>query len=221
VNYFWRERGLAVAIPRVRYRALLPWAVVFAVGAIVAGPLFRSRGGRLPSQEALRDWGLGDAAPWLFLVLVLLVLGLSVWWWTRGRWATVWTVLLAAVFSWGISTHSVISRASPGHRPPTAEIYAKEPLQSAGPSAPIAVMVGRPSPNSRHYYEPAFRSDHRVEFIAPDAALDWATAHPDGFVLVWSKDKAPKLKVVARAKGWQAYTAWSSPDRGRPAREEP
>jgi len=210
-TWLLRERGLAVAVPRVRYRTVLPWAATFAVLVIISGPLYRSRGGRLPSVEALDGWGFGPAAPWLFPLLTLIVLAAAVAWWSKGRWASVWTVVLAGVLSWGISTHSAIFRATANCAGVSPAIYETIPLQQAGPRAPVAVMVGQPGPNSRHYYEPAFRSDHPVDFIAPDEVQAWANEHPDGFVLVWSRDRAPKLKVVARASGWQAYSSWRAP----------
>ncbi len=210
-GWLLRERGLAVAVARVRLRAALPWVITFAIGAAIGGPLLRSRGGRLPSVGALEEWGFGVTAPWLFLVLVLLVLGLSLWWWTRGRWATPWTLLLAALFSWGVSTHSVVSRAGGDAESPAIPIYDTDVLREAGPAAPIAVMVEKPGSNSRYYYEPAFRSDHVVDFLPPDEVVAWAEDHPDGFVLVRSEDQAPRLRVVARKEGWQAYRSWSAP----------
>ena len=190
---------------RRRLLAVVPWSVVAAGMALAAGPLLRSRGGRLPSMKILQGIGLGPVAPWLFAAFCLLVIGLALWWWRGGRTATVATVVLAALLSWTVSTHSVYFRVlAPSTRDPAPAILRTPPLQK-DPRAPVAVMVGQVGAYSRKYYEPAFRSDHPVWFIAPREVSAWVDAHPGGLVLVVQGDAAPPLRRVARAGGWRAY----------------
>jgi hypothetical protein len=190
---------------RQRLLALVPWSIVAVGLTLAAGPLLRSRGGRLPSMKILQGIGLGPVAPWVFAAFCLLVIGLALWWWRSGRTATVTTVVLASLLSWTVSTHSVYSRAlAPSKRDPTPAILRTPPLEQ-DPRAPVAVMVGEVGAYSRKYYEPAFRSDHPVWFIAPGEAVSWVDEHPGGLVLVLQGDVAPPLRRVARAGGWRAY----------------
>lgn len=198
---------------RERLLAMVPWSIVAVGLSLAAGPLLRSRGGRLPSMKILQGIGLGPVAPWLFAAFCLLVIALALWWWRRGRTATVATVVLAALLSWTVSTHSVYFRAlAPSKRDPAPAILRTPPLEQ-DPRAPVAVLVGETGAYSRKYYEPAFRSDHPVWFVMPGEVDAWVDAHPDGLVLVLQGDAAPPLKRVARAGGWRAYVS--------PAEEEP
>ncbi len=190
---------------RQRLLALVPWSIVAIGLTLAAGPLLRSRGGRLPSMKILQGIGLGPVAPWVFAAFCLVVIGLALWWWRSGRTATVTTVVLASLLSWTVSTHSVYSRAlAHSKRDPAPAILRTAPLEQ-DPRAPVAVMVGEVGAYSRKYYEPAFRSDHPVWFVAPGEVVSWVDEHPGGLVLVLQGDAAPPLRRVARAGGWRAY----------------
>ena len=202
------SRGhLADSDARQRLLALVPWLIVAVAVTLAAGPLLRSRGGRLPSMKILEGIGLGPVAPWVFAAFGVLVLGLALWLWRGGRTAGVATVILAATLSWCVSAHSVYFRVlAPSQRDPAPAIL-RTPALEADPRAPVAVVVGRVGAYSRQYYEPAFRSDHPVWFVRGDEVESWVDEHPEGLVLVLRGDPAPPLRRVARAGGWRAYAS--------------
>jgi len=198
---------------RRRLLAMVPWCIIAAGTTLAAGPLLRSRGGRLPSMKILEGIGLGPVAPWLFAAFCLLVIALALAFWRSGRTATVAAVLVASVLSWTVSAHSVYSRAiAPKTRDVAPAILRTPPLE-ADPRAPVAVLVGKVGAYSRKYYEPAFRSDHPVWFISRDEVAAWVDEHPDGLVLVAQGDAPPPLKRVARARGWRAFAPTDEEDR--------
>ena len=207
------NRGrFAGAEARRRLLAMVPWSIVAVGMTLAAGPLLRSRGGRLPSMKILQGIGLGPVAPWLFAAFCLLVIALALWFWRSGRTATAAAVIVASLLSWTVSSQSVYYRVIAPKQRDVAPAILRTPALEADSRAPVAVMVGEVGAYSRKYYEPAFRSDHPVWFISRGEVAAWVDEHPGGLVLVAQGDTAPALgpeplQRVARARGWRAYAA--------------
>lgn len=175
----------------------------------MAGQVARTRGGRMiPPVSLQADGGLvGEIALWLipggaaaWCLLALLGIGLPP---LRRRLSPVLWLACALSAGWLVSAH-MPTRLVRGHRPTTTPAVLKAPALTSNPRAPLGVVVYRPGPYGRGYYEPAFRSDHPVWFLAPDEATAWAAAHPDGFVLLHPDDKRspPGLERIGRVAGW-------------------
>lgn len=199
----------ALAIRGARTWRPLAWGGL-ALGAVaLAGPVARTRGGRMipPIRLDAEPGILGDVALWLipggaaaWTVLVLAAVALPA---LRRRLSPALWLVAALVAGWLVSAH-MPARLVRGDRPATTPAVLRAPALTANPRAPLGVVVYRPGPYGRKYYAPAFRSDHPVWFLAPDEATAWAAAHPDGFVLVHPDDKRspPGLARVGRKDGW-------------------
>ncbi|MCO4773774.1 MAG: glycosyltransferase family 39 protein [Deltaproteobacteria bacterium] len=203
--------------PRPALRSLIPWGVVVTVILVSAGPLLHTRGGRMvpPVRIARGDSLLAPIAEWLIVggaamaaIFVLALLGSPA---LRARVRPLRWLAGAMLAGWLVSAHMPPRLFSP---PPssTPKVLRANALTSA-PTAPLGVVVHRPGPYGRHYYEPAFRSDHPVWFLAPGEVDAWRNTHRDGFVLVHRKDRkrASDLRGGTRAGDWTLYPAEASP----------
>lgn len=196
---------------RLRLLPTIPWLGLAALGFILSGPLDRTRGGRLLRTPLLAKRlnglvdGLGDVAPFLFIIVGALLLVLWAWRQARGRTALLTHLALAIAISWAISYHSPLSRLL--DTPRTPAIVQATSLQAA-PRADLAVVVQRPGASSRKYYEPAFRSDHTVWFITKRDIKAWTKEHPTGYVLYLKGDpELTGLELRQRSAEWLIYRA--------------
>jgi hypothetical protein len=182
------------------------WTVAVVAALVVAAvswPLDTVRGARLPDAAQWRKWGLGGLAPAMLAAPMLLLVLAQGWAFVTRRTAT-WGLVLMLAGGWCLSLKSPLARARPSSWTPPAVLAA--PPIADDPEAPLAVYVRRKSNFRRYYYEPAFRSDHPVDWLRGSEELQgWLAEHPDGFVLTHTKDKAIKLPVLARAGRWRIH----------------
>jgi 4-amino-4-deoxy-L-arabinose transferase-like glycosyltransferase len=189
-------------------RRTVAWLGAAAGGLLLlSGRFDQVRGGRLPRVGFREALPLPDGfAPWLFLALGGVVIAA----WTaarlRPRTPSPAAFLVGIlVISWGVSAHHPWLRHTDPKEPRTPKVLTLEPL-TAAPRAPLAVLVNPDRRRSRKYYDPAFKSDHPVQWIAPSQAVDWLRAHPDGFVLSRKGDPVPSgLTRVDAAALWRIY----------------
>jgi len=191
-----------------RWRSVLPWFAAMVLLGALAGPWYRTRVGRLPSAAALEQWGLGPISLSFLALILLVVTLLALGWWRSGRYGTAATVVVAVLFSWGLSLYTPISWVTRGfHGHPPARILSHERV-NAVPDAPLCVPVGHRG--SRMYYDLAFRSNHPVFFVRPAHVLRCAKQHPDGWVIAAKRDRwRPPARPKAEASdrrwyGWRA-----------------
>ena len=196
---------------RARLLPVVPWLGLAVFGFALSGAMDRTRGGRLlRTPELARRLhrmveGLGDIAPLLFVGVGLLLLGWWAWRHAMGRTAGLRHLALAILVSWAVSFHSPLSRLM--HRPRAPKIMSASSLV-AEPRAELAIIVPRPGPSSRKYYEPAFRSDHQIWFVTRREVHTWAAAHPRGYLLYLKGD--PRIDGFAlrqRQAEWLIYRA--------------
>lgn len=196
---------------RARLLPVVPWLGIAVIGFVAGGPLERTRGGRiLRTPELSRrlnrlSEGLGEIAPWLFLAGGLCLLLIWAWRHGHGRTGGLGHLALAIVVSWAISFHSPLSRLT--FEPKLPRVLRASSLVES-PRADLAIVVSRPGAASRQYYEPAFRTDHKVWFIRRDEIAAWSQDHPAGYLL-WLKGdpKLTGLEVRQRTRQWLIYRA--------------
>lgn len=188
-------------------RRALPWFGWGALLAMIPGPTLRPRGGRLSWIDVLIDHWPRPAAAMAFFVVCLAVVALSLWVWRRGRWSSWRGAGLAALLSWLIVPQTLWVWLRNGFEvpPPPALLRHKDLL--ADPDRPLAVVVAKVGAFSRHYYEPAFRSDHPVWFLSKDEVAPWLREKPDGYVLTFKGDPTPGGSPRARIGSWRLWDA--------------
>ncbi len=180
---------------------------VAGIGVVVSGPIMRSRGSRYPRVSRLEDLGLDALAPWFFQVVAAVILLAWLGWWMKGRRPVVGALVLAMAAGWTIGFSSPLVRLQRPGSDSAPAILSSEALVEA-PRAPVAIVIYRPGRTTgRGYYRASFRSDHKIEFIAPGEPLSaWLDAHPDGFVLLRDSDRGLNpptgLETVARKGSW-------------------
>jgi len=182
------------------------WFVPAALVVLPAVPTTRFRGSRVAPLRLFEGTPLESWYPYLLAVLagaVLIALVLA-----RGRYGRASTVVAAVGLGWMISFHFVgdvdrWSRATPV--PPILRTAAV----AAAPDAPLAVLVRRRPIHKRELYGPGFRSDHDVYWVPLREIPAWLEAHPDGFVLTRTFERAPGhrlgLTLSAATKRWAVW----------------
>ncbi len=204
---WWMTSGSGREASRaLKLRLAGPFVAANAAALLLAGPLRRPRAARLPSPERLESWGFTTSPELVVPIVSAAVLVLWFLWWLRGFRRPLVVVAVALVLSQVITLASPIGRWQVGWSEDRMPEVLRLPALQKVPTAPIAVLVRRVGPFSRRYYEPAFRSEHPVSFVATGEPLRlWMAEHPDGFVLTHRKDPKAKLERVGKTKDWKVY----------------
>lgn len=204
----------ALSSPDLRERAsrLVGRFAVLAAGfAVLSGPWYRTRAGRLLPLRRFEQVGVGPLGLAFFALISFVVLGIFWWLWTSGRAGTLAGILVAVALSWTLSLHVPIRWMSSGltGRPPAPVLLTPE--INADPTAPLCVVVDR---RSRRYYELAFRSEHPAWFVTRRGASACAAEHPTGWIVArLDSSFRPARYKVTLPKGSQVvkagrYKAW-------------
>ena len=198
---------------RLGVREVLPWTAFFAGCAIAAGRMTRPRGGRLPGIDWFAGGPLESAAPWLFLLATLVVLGVVTALLLGGRYGGLTAVGGAVLVGSLLTAHVPGKWAGRGFGPLPLSAVLRAPILQEHPEAPLGVLVRQRHGKRRRYFAPAFRTNHPVWWTRETRARLWLQAHPDGFVLQHRNDGRPRahfgLVEVGKTSNWRI---WVLPD---------
>jgi hypothetical protein len=201
--------GLACALMgEGRLRRLAPWAAAAGVAAVLSERVIRPRGYRLPWGNAITDrlgWPFDPDRYFLCLCVAVLVVVCGLVW--RGLMNRSWVPWAAVALSWGLSAHLVVQWTS--HGPPTIrvpEVLVVHPLGTV-PAAELAVVLP-PSPARVDFYKLAFKTNHRIRFLAEPQLEVWMREHRQGFVVVRRRDRIRvERRLIREVSGWLVYAA--------------
>jgi hypothetical protein len=190
-----------------RLASIAPWLAGALALALLGGPVVEVAGGRVVDATGWSRLVGPDVPLPSFAAVAVLGLAAAAILWVGRQTHLAWGLALLLVLGWSLSMPTAKTRLDRGQRQELTQPLRADKLKKAR-RAPLAVVLPAAGDPDRIFYEPAFRSQRRVDWVRPGDELEaWVLKNPKGFVLVREGEPPPRPKPIEEAGGWLIYSS--------------